>query len=894
MSRLAFYTTNDEFHDWVLSVWPKNSVLVSSNIEDIVTWCTESRHSVTFIDLENEVEGLAINAALTEHQSIGRFLLSDGQGLQKLKQLQMGPHAAEGIIKKPVSEEIIKELISDYARVLEISEDPNKHEGVGLEDIPTSILRFRAPGTNTNISKDNLVDEEITSSEVIAAKEYKVDPEVREQVKRHTSDGVDFDNTLNRNIQATFDDLYDLEDRGATEIIDNEIGPGKDFFEKEEDEEIIELNEGKIVDESTLCVSLDFDNETNHALPRQEVLQDDVLLDDQEDLQDDVLLDDQEVLQDDVLLDDQDVLQDDELLDTQEDKPLLESSGEGTLIDFEDDDLNEDIDIEFTKSEHQISPELIQAGEKSPVSLEVVEEEQSVQGGDIDLDLDFDFDLDPGEDVSLNLAPTNGEAETAPEPTPEPSFSAIELEDEEADLVLTEESSPQNNVTENGLDLELLDDDSGIIVESSQSGPVEDDDNGLLNFQVGHYEGVEESSLSIEDDQSFNQSDEINFADMVTDDSPEELVAEEGESTLSEVDAGVSSDHYTQSTLVGSEDIVNVIEVIEKKPYEESIHEITELDFEDINVDDDESTSNLLMDENSSVKDSETPPNVEQKVKTDIKDIDFVASDDHQDPPTDYDDDDLSTVLDDLDFVPQFPSEEDLMIPDATSSKRNQMPASPPNFSEQNGSEVGEYLASQELNQIRQTLAQMDLEREKLLSKITLLDGENSLLIKDISGLKSQLEEKNLTLKMVEEEFKSEKKELLLRLSKLEKGKLLHQDKVKEIDTEIEKIQGQARLDLSVIKRREGELESRLELLRMDSENQVKARDMKILDLKRKIDQLEFNMENAVIREHKAKEDKMKLELKLNKLLRSLKGSLQFISDEVEIDPELEDELRKL
>ena len=41
----------------------------------------------------------------------------------------------------------------------------------------------------------------------------------------------------------------------------------------------------------------------------------------------------------------------------------------------------------------------------------------------------------------------------------------------------------------------------------------------------------------------------------------------------------------------------------------------------------------------------------------------------------------------------------------------------------------------------------------------------------------------------------------------------------------------------------------------VDSENQIQSREKKILELKRKIDALEFNMENAAIKEEKSREN---------------------------------------
>jgi len=75
-------------------------------------------------------------------------------------------------------------------------------------------------------------------------------------------------------------------------------------------------------------------------------------------------------------------------------------------------------------------------------------------------------------------------------------------------------------------------------------------------------------------------------------------------------------------------------------------------------------------------------------------------------------------------------------------------------------------------------------------------------------------------------------------------------DKVRTIEArlkittdEVEKVKERVRVDIRRIRVREKELESQLEILKKDSTALLVARDEKIIELKRKIDLLEFNME---------------------------------------------------
>ncbi len=76
--------------------------------------------------------------------------------------------------------------------------------------------------------------------------------------------------------------------------------------------------------------------------------------------------------------------------------------------------------------------------------------------------------------------------------------------------------------------------------------------------------------------------------------------------------------------------------------------------------------------------------------------------------------------------------------------------------------------------------------------------------------------------------------------------------KLKITTDEVEKVKERVRVDIRRIRVREKELEGQLEILKKDSTALLVARDEKIVELKRKIDLLEFNME--LVQEQYAKE----------------------------------------
>ena len=118
-------------------------------------------------------------------------------------------------------------------------------------------------------------------------------------------------------------------------------------------------------------------------------------------------------------------------------------------------------------------------------------------------------------------------------------------------------------------------------------------------------------------------------------------------------------------------------------------------------------------------------------------------------------------------------------------------------------------------------------------------------------------------------------------LSLVERKKAIFEEKSKHYKAQLDEVNQKFRVNFSQVRKREQELESKLELVSMDSATQLKTRDEKIMDLKRKIDSLEFNMETLESSEKKSKSETRKLELKLSHVMETLKSSLnQFKEDD--------------
>lgn len=193
---------------------------------------------------------------------------------------------------------------------------------------------------------------------------------------------------------------------------------------------------------------------------------------------------------------------------------------------------------------------------------------------------------------------------------------------------------------------------------------------------------------------------------------------------------------------------------------------------------------------------------------------------------------------------------------------------------------------TEESARIQGTLRQLREEREGLLDQIKLLKGKQRELEQDNLTLKAALDESKIEVSILRKRGLTDIEDLNYRLSLSEEKKAMAEEKARAAEARREKLEQRVRIDFNQVKQREKELESKLEMLSVDVDSQVQSRDQKILELRRKIDGLEFNMENISIKEKKTQEDKRKLEDKLNKMMKTLRHSMKNLEDDIDQSPD--------
>ncbi len=247
------------------------------------------------------------------------------------------------------------------------------------------------------------------------------------------------------------------------------------------------------------------------------------------------------------------------------------------------------------------------------------------------------------------------------------------------------------------------------------------------------------------------------------------------------------------------------------------------------------------------------------------------------DQPLVSDDLDLASLNFSNESVPQIASKED-----KSKKKRKDSSQARSNgnrFLEGDLKEIsGAY--SGEIERFQATISNLRADREELLAKIQNLEDEKVLHNRQTLSLRAELDEKKIELTIMRRKLNDEIAELKDRLKVQDEKRLILEEKNRLLVQDIDKAAQKNKMDVKKVSLRERELEQKLELLKSDAETQIRNRDMKILELKRRIDAMEFDMESISQQEKRSVESRHELEDKLDKAIKTLRGAITVLEDE--------------
>lgn len=777
-----------------------------------------------------------------------RIGLAPGDALKDLRAHQRSKTAAHGYLVKPINVSALESMINDQETALFVQKNNLLDEGAEIGEMNLTKLESKALKELDELDEDK-EDYDVTHPGMVIPKSFSEERSVTSEMSfdDHSSEQAFFhDDPTHQEIQKVFDRVFSTKAKKSSQDDSKSLSlPSQDelddFLEEEEvPEEIPEELQEEIKDETPAAVQ---------TAPDEDVMsdhnEDDIGL--EFDLSDDITGEDNQS-------------------DDQEEAAFEQSSS----------DDSEELGFSF--------------GEEDEGGLEIGSDESdsvSAQAQASEEDSEFAFDTDEAvEDLAVGDEDSADEQQAQSSQDDDGGFDLSFGDDEDEGTESLSVSADKAEFTKTVIDQDETGMDFG-----------DDDDDGSLNFSLGgaKNEGeVLESETSLNDDDfgSLDFGNDDNDADptvlgtsadlLKADPDEEEDDNNIGNDTLDKVDKTISEILLgdigkTDTQELSDEDSTGDFDLPAGLPNELTNELSDELSAEEATGSQDfsipaEPTNPTVVTSSAELKESM----LSQPEDADQEEVEF---EDNLEEAFSFD----STEDFNLDDVPAEEQEKTqaTVIATKTISEKDLQP--PPGRSLSS-------VSDDELMRLQATIRQLREEREEHLKEIQELKKEIKLVEQSGLSNKAELDEAKIEISILKKRHKTEIEEFRYQLKLSDERKQIFEERCKNYQKEFDRLNQKVRIEFNQVKQREKELESQLELVTMDTEAQVQARDGKILELKRKIDALEFNMENATIREQKSRDDKMRLEERLHKIMTTLRGSIKVLEDDDLSMPSLSEE----
>lgn len=242
-----------------------------------------------------------------------------------------------------------------------------------------------------------------------------------------------------------------------------------------------------------------------------------------------------------------------------------------------------------------------------------------------------------------------------------------------------------------------------------------------------------------------------------------------------------------------------------------------------------------------------------------------------------------------LPAAPVLDQDDEELTFDSAPDEAPEIPRTPPpatrsRSEERSGFEEVKGHYNHELERLQATLNHLRSDRAELLKKIESLEEDKATNSRAALGLRAELDEKKIEIQLMKRRLSEEGVDLKYQLELESERRKLAEERARTYQAEVLAMQQKVKLEVKKVSSRERELEQRLELLKSDAETQIRHRDQKILELKRRIDAMEFDMEAMNAIEQKTVGDKTELEGKLDKAIKTLRSAIGILEAD---DPKL-------
>ncbi|MCM2351541.1 MAG: hypothetical protein NDI69_16075 [Bacteriovoracaceae bacterium] len=527
---------------------------------------------------------------------------------------------------------------------------------------------------------------------------------------------------------------------------------------------------------------------------------------------------------------------------------------------------------------------VIQTASKKPQwqSLEALLPSPSEEEGESVGIKDQELSLDDGEELEISL---DEDEAAAPKETPLDEGMELSLDDD------------------NIFELGEIDMKEPLQEDQDQFGELSLDDAGIEELEeIEEEEEGEELSLS-EDDEDFfsldeNEPEMENLGELSFDEAPE-ITPDDGLSLeLGGDDLGESLDLTPSSgdaLSLGGEELEESLDFSQSTGDELSLG-----DEEGLTLDLSDDQEGSAVADHSLSFDTDREMDLSEDAKEKLKEIDAILDYDasqvqirndlmkqeNLDEPLVSEDLELGNLgfegeealsldsTEEVELAPAPPKE------DKPKRKKKEAPERGPEL----GSDLREISQaySGEMERMQATISNLRTDREELLAKIQTLEEGQMLHGRQTLGLRAELDEKKIELTIIRRKLNDEINELKDKVKLFDEKRLILEEKNRILAQELDKAGQKNKIDVKKVQMRERELEQKLELLKSDAETQIRNRDLKILELKRKIDAMEFDMESISLQEKRSVESRFELEDKLDKAIKTLRSAITVLEDETD------------
>ncbi|MBP9674917.1 MAG: hypothetical protein KBD63_07465 [Bacteriovoracaceae bacterium] len=181
---------------------------------------------------------------------------------------------------------------------------------------------------------------------------------------------------------------------------------------------------------------------------------------------------------------------------------------------------------------------------------------------------------------------------------------------------------------------------------------------------------------------------------------------------------------------------------------------------------------------------------------------------------------------------------------------------------------------------VNPTVLDLQEERKRILKNLQELETDLFTKKSRILQLEKMVEEARAEQALSERRYTQEIENLKNENKKKIMQKESWQIKETQMKQDFSLLEQRVREDIRRIQMHERELSEKLEMVQIDAKSQIEHRDHRILELKRKIDSLDFEREMVLSSEKKEREEKEILQERFDTLLRNLKMTINEIEQE--------------